>query len=123
MTRRLTRHVSSTKPAAVVRSFFDTFGPSRICTCAGTPLFSVDTQLHGLPYPSVGETTRSLIYSPPILKVWLPPQPVFRKLREPLAWGRLISRPSARAPPLTVFAPMSAMRGAVLLNVSAVSAR
>jgi hypothetical protein len=108
-------------PAAVVSAFFDTFGSSRICTCAGMPLFSVDTQLQGLPYPSVGATTRSLMYSPPILKVWLPPHPVLRKLTEPLAWGRSMSRSSALAPPLTVFAPTSRMRGAVLLYASSPS--
>ena len=47
------------------------------------------------------------MYSPPILNVWLPPQPVFRKLTEPLTCGRSISRSSATAPPLTVFAPTS----------------
>ena len=34
------------------------------------------------------------MYSPPMLNVWLPPQPDFRKLKEPLTCGRLMSRSS-----------------------------
>src|SRR5688572_33184090 len=84
VSRFLMRQVSSTKPAVVVRLLFDTFGPSRICTCVGTALLSVETQLQTFPYERTGASAPSTMYSPPTRNVWLPLQPFFVTLTEPL---------------------------------------
>src|SRR4026207_1026058 len=105
------RQVSSANTAEVTMSFFDTFDPRRICTCVGTPLLRIETQLQGFPYPNVGHSTASSTYSPPIRPVGPPPRPDLRKPPEPLACGRLRLRSLASAPPLTMLAPRSEIRG------------